>query len=54
MFNVKMSPSGLLFDDNGRGKWLRLHVPIEYNGKREDLDITLTANDATIRYGISP
>lgn len=49
MFNVSWPEGVPNLIDRGIGNWLRLIVPIEYNGKRETLEVTLTATDSKAR-----
>ena len=51
MFNIKLSDSGNTMASNGKGQWLKLLVPVEHSGKREDVTITFVANDTSIRIG---
>jgi hypothetical protein len=49
MFNVKLTESGNTIATNGRGNWLRISVPVEYDGKKEEVDILLTAKNSAMR-----
>ncbi len=49
MFNINQSGNDLEFSDRGTGNWLKLYVPIEYEGKREQLEVTLTSIDSRAR-----
>lgn len=51
MFNIKLSDSGNTMVSNGKGQWLKLLVPVEHSGKREEVTITFVANDTSIRIG---
>lgn len=46
MFNVNWSGNDPNLIERGIGNWLKIHVPVEYEGKREQLEITLTAKDS--------
>ena len=45
-FNIRVSGNDTTLLDRGIGNWLKIRVPIEYQGKREELEITLTAKDS--------
>lgn len=46
MFNIRWAGSDPKLLDNGVGNWLKIRVPFEYEGKREELEVTLTAKDS--------
>lgn len=46
MFNIKWEGKETKLIDRGVGNWLKIRLPIEYQGKREELEITLTATDS--------
>lgn len=43
MFNVNWKGRDPTLTEQGIGNWLKIHVPIEYSGNREELEVTLTA-----------
>lgn len=58
---VELFPSGNMFDitweekstnliTSGIGNWLKIRVPIEYQGKQEEVEITLTATSSAARW----
>jgi len=49
MFNIKWEGKSTTLTDKGVGNWLKIHLPIEYEGKREELEITLTPTDSAAR-----
>lgn len=49
MFNINQSGKELNYSQRGTGNWLKIFVPIEYEGKREDLEIKFTAIDSKAR-----
>ena len=49
MFNVSWPDGVPNLSDRGIGNWFKLNVPIEYEGKRETLEVTLTAVDSKAR-----
>ena len=49
MFNIKSEGKETKLLDRGIGNWLKIRVPIEYEGKREELEITFTATDSAAR-----
>lgn len=46
MFNVSWSDNEPTLVERGIGKWLKIFVPVEYEGKRDELEITLTATNS--------
>lgn len=48
-FNIQNSTGETSLSEKGIGNWLTLLVPIEYEGKREDLDIKITVKDSKAR-----
>ena len=46
MFNVSMPARGPAKFDNGVGNWLKVRMPIEYEGIREEIEFKLTAKEA--------
>lgn len=52
MFNVKWHGKDPTLLERGIGNWLRMQVPIEYEGKREDLDIKFTVKDSAGRFKV--
>jgi hypothetical protein len=46
MFNIRWEERNTNLIDRGIGNWLKIRVPIEYEGKREELEITLTATNS--------
>lgn len=46
IFNLRWNGNSTLLLDKGIGNWLRLSLPIEHQGKREELEITVTLKDA--------
>lgn len=49
MFNVKWPDGEPNLNERGIGNWLKIVVPIEYDGKREILEVRLTATDSKAR-----
>lgn len=49
MFNVHWDDKNPPLVDRGIGNWIRLEIPLEYAGKRETLEVTLTATDSAAR-----
>jgi hypothetical protein len=45
-FDIQWSGKDTKLLAHGIGNWLKVHVPIEYEGKREELEVTLTAKDS--------
>lgn len=45
-FDIQWSGKDTKLLANGIGNWLKVHVPIEYEGKREELEVTFTAKDS--------
>ena len=46
MFNVSWANDKLV--GTGVGNWLKMSVPIEYDGKREEVEVTLVARDSRL------
>lgn len=46
MFNVSWANDKLV--GTGVGNWLKMTVPIEYEGKREEIEVTLVATDSRL------
>lgn len=46
MFNIRSSGKDPNLLDRGVGNWIKIRVPIEYEGKREEIEVTLTAKDS--------
>lgn len=49
MFNVKWPDGEPNLSERGIGNWLKIVLPIEYDGKRETLEVRLTAKDSKAR-----
>jgi hypothetical protein len=49
-FNINQSGKSLDYTEHGKGNWLKLNVPIEYAGKREEIEVTFTAINSIARY----
>ncbi len=49
MFNVSWPKGETTLIENGVGNWIKLVLPIDYEGKTETLDITLTVKDSKAR-----
>ena len=49
MFNVKWPDGEPNLTERGIGNWLKIVMPIEYDGKRETLEVKLTARDSKAR-----
>lgn len=49
MFNVSWPEGQTNLIENGIGNWIKIVLPIEYEGKRETLEVTLTAKDSKAR-----
>lgn len=49
MFNVKWPDGDPNLTERGIGNWLKIVLPIEYDGKRETLEVRLTATDTKAR-----
>jgi len=49
MFNVRWPEGEPNLTEHGVGNWIKLTLPIEYDGKRERLELTLTAKDSKAR-----
>lgn len=49
MFNVKWPKGEPHLTERGIGNWLKIVLPIEYGGKRETLEVRLTATDSKAR-----
>jgi hypothetical protein len=50
MFNINQAGKSLNYSEHGAKNWLRIRMPIEYEGKREELEVIFTANDSKARY----
>jgi hypothetical protein len=50
IFNINQSGKSLDYTEHGKGNWLKLNVPIEYAGKREEIEVTFTAINSIARY----
>ncbi len=50
LFNINNDKKSLDYTESGRGNWLKILVPIEYDGKRQELEVTLTAIDSKARF----
>lgn len=50
LFNINQTGDSLSYSERGAGNWLRIRFPIESGGKREELEVTLTAKDSKARY----
>lgn len=48
MFNVKLRDQYPEVAESVAGNWIKIDVPIEYGGKREDIQIVLTAAGSTV------
>lgn len=46
MFNVNWEGRNTNLTKRGIGNRLKIHVPIEYEGKRDELEIKLTLTDS--------
>jgi hypothetical protein len=49
MFNVRLPDTGIELVDKGVGNWMNLSLPIEFDGKREMIEVKLTARDSKAR-----
>ena len=49
MFNVSWPKGQTALIENGVGNWIKIVLPIEYEGKRETLNVTLTVKDSKAR-----
>jgi hypothetical protein len=49
MFNINQAGKSLTYSEHGAKNWLRIRMPIEYDGKREELEVVFTANDSKAR-----
>lgn len=49
LFNINQSGHSTAYSETGVGNWLKITVPIEYLGKREIVDVTLTARESRAR-----
>jgi hypothetical protein len=49
LFNVKWEGNSTILQNRGIGNWLRIRVPIEHDGKREELEITVILKDSAAR-----
>ena len=50
MFDIKWEGMDTRLLNRGIGNWLKIRVPIEYAGKREEVEITLTATNSAARW----
>jgi len=48
-FNLRWEGKSTVLQDRGIGNWVKIRVPIERGGKREELEITLIVKDAAAR-----
>ncbi len=48
-FNIRTRGSETTLIDKGIGNWIKLRVPIEYEGQREELEVTQTIKDSKAR-----
>jgi hypothetical protein len=49
LFNVNQTGKDVNYSERGVGNWLKITVPVEYAGKREILEMTLTGKDSRAR-----
>jgi hypothetical protein len=49
LFNTNQTGKDLNYSERGVGNWLKITVPVEYAGKREILEMTLTGKDSRAR-----
>jgi hypothetical protein len=49
LFNTNQTGKDLNYTERGVGNWLKITVPVEYAGKREILEMTLTGKDSRAR-----
>jgi hypothetical protein len=49
LFNVNQTGKNLNYSERGVGNWLKITVPVEYAGKREILEMTVTGKDSRAR-----
>jgi hypothetical protein len=49
MFNVSHPPHVAKLDPTGIGNWMRLHLPMETAGRREEIEFTMTARKSFAR-----
>jgi hypothetical protein len=49
LFNTNQTGKDLSYTERGVGNWLKITVPVEYAGKREILEMTLTGKDSRAR-----
>jgi hypothetical protein len=49
MFNVRWPDYETTSAGKGIGNWIRIKLPVEYDGRREELDLTLTVLDSAMR-----
>ena len=49
LYNINQTGKDLNYSQRGAGNWLKLFVPIEYEGRREELEIVITGIDSKAR-----
>jgi hypothetical protein len=50
MFNINQKRKSLKYSEHGAKNWLKIRMPIEYEGKREELEVIFTANGSKARF----
>ncbi len=50
MFNINQTRKSLKYAEHGAKNWLKIRMPIEYDGKREELEVLITAIDSKARF----
>lgn len=50
IFNINQQGKNRDYTEHGAGNWLKMRLPIEYDGKREMMEVTFTAINSVARY----
>ena len=50
LFNINQQGKSSHYTEHGAGKWLKMRMPIEYEGKREIMEVTFTAINSIARF----
>jgi hypothetical protein len=50
VFNINQAGKSLNYSEHGAKNWLKIRMPIEYDDKREELEVIFTGNDSKARF----